>query len=230
MTAHNGPRLSKRMREQLNQQDTKQVAGEPESEVSATEGQETASSEPLEGVLDPSEQAERGSNLDPETVQILDSEEGLRCREEIEKEEDFEPTAEDKAAYSEAINGSVDLAKILQASAEQETGASPGSIEAILGNPGALRNIGKSLNLVDQSIETARKVAETLKPGQSLRFDAAGNRQQPDGTLVVALTISEEYIAGVEEAARTDGRTVDQWCTERFTEYLEAYYTQPKGR
>ena len=54
--------------------------------------------------------------------------------------------------------------------------------------------------------------------------------RESNGSLVAIVTIAEEYVSGVEEAAATDGRTVDQWVSERFAEYLEAYYSPAKGR
>jgi len=212
------------MKEQLNQQDRPKVSAESEKQVSANEGQETASNEPISEVLDPSEQAETGSNLEPETVQILDSEEGLRCSEEgfeAISEAVFESLTEAEAeTFPEVPQETVDLAKMLQASAEQETAV-------------------KSLNLVDQAIETAKKayypiIAVGIPTLEEIDEQIKKYRiilgPQPDGTLSVLVRISEEYIAGVEEAARTDGRTVDQWCTDRFQEYLDAYYTPIKGR
>ena len=90
MTAHQGPKMSPRIKAQLNQQVKPQVAAEVEKPLSTNEVQETAVSEPIQDVVESSEQAVSGHNLYPEKVQNLDAEEGDRCS----REDGFEAVSE----------------------------------------------------------------------------------------------------------------------------------------
>jgi len=182
----------------LNQQDTPKTQAQPETELSATEGQETTVLEAVSAYFAPEKQPETGRNLDPETAPL----------EAPEVEIVFQQSETENPSFSQE---SVDLAKALADSAELEA------------EPEVLARAMPERNLVDQAMETA-KLADWAD--RSLSKPAP----EADGSLSVLLKISEEYVAGVEEAAKTDGRSVDQWCTERFQEYLEAYYSPTKGR
>lgn len=81
--------------------------------------------------------------------------------------------------------------------------------------------------LIQERIEAAEKImAETVWP-QAVVNGTVG--PQPDGSFNVLVSIPEEYVSGVLEAADSSQSTPNQWGSERFLEYLEAYYTPPKG-
>lgn len=235
MTAHQGPKMSPRIKAQLNQQVKPQVAAEVEKPLSTNEVQETAVSEPIQDVVESSEQAVSGHNLYPEKVQNLDAEEGDRCS----REDGFEAVSETISEFLGEDDGlgliatekttPDELAEMLAKSVEPEPETFARAMPFI------------DFSVVDQAIATAQagfaipkdkheaEMAELeLSNLQYAQIERLG--PQPDGSFNIVVSIPEEYVAGVMDAAQSAERTPSQWATERYVEWLEAYYTPSQKR
>ena len=200
--------LGKGMKPRGNQQLTEEKQAEIEQAVSTDEGQPEGVNEPVLETNAAVEGAEIRGDLDYRKVQILDSEKA-------------EMVAE-PSGFSPILPEIAELQKALQDSAEKMTGAVDGfQAKAEAEHP---RIYVPPIN--HQELEAS---LERLYPGK-IMVTPAQDGLQADGTLRVSITIAEEYVEGVRQAAEADNRTVEEWCSEQFGFYLEGYYSPSQAR
>jgi hypothetical protein len=201
------PYMSKRIKSMLNQEVTSETKAEPETPLSVAAVQEAAVSAPIQADIRAPEAGQSTPHLETETeiepVQNLDSAENSKITGGAENG----PESLQETPFSPPAGDLAELGRALAESREQEQPVKP---------------------VFDQKKHEAMMAEIERSTNQYATDDCLG--MQADSSLRVAITIAEEYVSGVEEAARTDGRTVDEWTTERFAEYLEAYYSPAKGR
>lgn len=153
-------------------------------------------------VLDGSEVAETGNDLEPVPVQLLESEESAEAAVSVATSEPSDPDAENPSVavldpMPQVPEEAFALAKALQESAQRISGAE------------AIRN--------EANVSVAReKAPENLLANGDLR---------------VMIDIPEYYAEVCRQFAEADGnKPLKQWCTEFFVQHLEAYCTPNKGR
>jgi hypothetical protein len=85
----------------------------------------------------------------------------------------------------------------------------------------------KSITEIEAAMNGGSRVE--LKPnGEIVIGGTVGERS--DGTFGMVLTIAEGYIDPIRQQADSDGVTPEEWVSQRFNEYLETWWSPPKGR
>jgi hypothetical protein len=51
-----------------------------------------------------------------------------------------------------------------------------------------------------------------------------------DGTFGIVVSIAEGYMEGIRQQAASDRMTPEAWVTQRLEEYLETWWSPPRGR
>jgi len=216
------------------------------TEQSTTEGHETL----LQGaVLDPQEGNETPGNLEPENgengPQNLEEKEPMVAQDaglEAALEEsaaavdepqfktqpipgrefsDLGVPTEEELARSVFEDGKTQAPADLKGSSELKNQAD------VVIEDGKVTKSRDSQPLIVAKGSIDREKLEEIRsnPGQ-ISFTPSGVGLQPDGSLKVILTIQEGQVESVKSYAESDGTggvSVEQWVSERFFEFLEAY-------
>jgi hypothetical protein len=77
------------------------------------------------------------------------------------------------------------------------------------------------------AIESALKVGVLDRAGLD---SIALIGENPDGTFGLVVTIPEGYIEPIRGQAESDGVSPEDWVSTRLNEYLESWWSAPKGR
>jgi len=191
-------------------------------EVSAATAQQVDEISP---VLEQQEPVETSGNLADKSVQILDS---------GEKEE--------KTASVAAETPSDDpLEELMRKSSEPGTYGETGLGENV--ETGCISNEElKRRESAEEAIPTINPVSiseledamsknrhiEILPNGTTTIGPEVGQRS--DGTFGLVVTIPEGLIDPIQQQAESDGATPEDWVSTRLTEYLESWWSAPRGR
>jgi hypothetical protein len=197
---------------------------------SATAVQQEEAKQPAEGVSEPVESI---GSLEGEKVQNLDQV-PVAADPPLNAEEIADSTAESEAVTTARKN----LEDLMRDTTTAVGGAAGGEMtteekEAFkqqrTSAPRIIVPRDKMPSIADIEAAMDKGSRIQLEPDGAV-FIGPGLGLQKDGTFGIVLTLPEGLIDPIREQAESDKISPEEWCRMRFLEYIESWWSAPKGR